>query len=582
KLESNDTGSLDELERWEQIDTLDDHMDEVEDKTIPDELRAPSLFQTDKRLKVIPSPKVHIAIADQNKRNEFSLSRTDQRTQFRKLQQATRKGQIEGDASTLHYAGTAEEEDTTERQTFDAVHRRQGYELHPSVVSFAKRHFTVAAQLRAPHLRRHAHPQRSAFDDEYRLVNRLENMGGGIQRELPAAEELVASRRRGEIRRTAKPPRVNNSSMYSVVSTWSKERAQEVAFAGNLRSVDVLEQSDIHADARVGRTQPSHSSRDVVWHLPDKWDTTQQHPRKRIHYGDIPSSLERLYEHSRTAMSSELSQSDQERRVGLGLDGRKMEPERQRRWRSREVDYQLEPTTPDVHINGYRRQLERGITRRKRYPVVRYDQTDRASWINWKWKFDRQSGRFRWDPLGRQHSRQSVTPTHKKHCCRQARLDTDNSEDGLSTADLEAAIPAGLHDIGYAWTTHGDVSQEAWYNARSQSVKHLIPWRLKNQESDVMLEFSLIVLPVSVSARCPQLDGDAFSAYRPLQITRIRQPYAPNPQPSDVEKLVQFSLVERRVRILSVRGNISERLVSYPERKWPSSHTLDIGVVAVR
>ncbi|CAI2737110.1 unnamed protein product, partial [Dicrocoelium dendriticum] len=581
KVESNDIWSVDVLERLEQINTLDDHMDEVEDKTIPDELRAPSSFQTEKRLNLLPSPKVHIPRVDQSELSDFSLCGTDHRTQFRKIQQATRKGHIETAASAVHYARTAEEEDTTERQAFDADLRRPQSDLHPPVVLFAKGHFTVAEQLRAPHLRRHAHALRSAYDDGYRLVSRLENMREDIQGELPAIEAMTRSERLGDIRMTAKLPRVNRSSIYSVLSTWSKERAQEVAFAGNLRSVDVLEQSDIHADALVRPTQSSHSSRHLVWHLANKWDISQQDPRKRIPYSDIPSSLELPYEPSRTAMACELSQSDHERRVPLSLDGRNMEPDRQRRCRSRDVDYQLESTTPDVQINGYRRQLERGITRMKRYPEICYDQADRASWSKSERKFDRQSGRFRWDPLGRQHSRQSVTTTHTKHWCRHARLDTDDSEDGLSTADLEATIPAGLHDIGYAWTTHGDISQEAWYNARSQSIKHLIPWRLENQESDVILEFSLIVLPVSVSARCPQLDGGEFSAYRPLQITWIRQPYAPNPQPSDVEQLVQFSLVERRVRILSGRGNISERLFIYPERKWPSSHTLDIGVVAV-
>ncbi|KAF7256495.1 hypothetical protein EG68_05902, partial [Paragonimus skrjabini miyazakii] len=121
------------------------------------------------------------------------------------------------------------------------------------------------------------------------------------------------------------------------------------------------------------------------------------------------------------------------------------------------------------------------------------------------------------------------------------------------------------------WTTHfarlHDISRTDVHDELMSSAQ---------VKDEVTLDPTLIILPGTVTIRCPRLDTTMRSGYQPMKMTWIRLSAVGNVDPSTREEIVQFSFTEHEIRQLSNRNQLENRTFVYPPHKWSDSHTLDI------
>ncbi|CAH8504524.1 unnamed protein product [Dicrocoelium dendriticum] len=548
-----------EPQAWVQLSTVDSTVESTDDFPIPDELRAHSSSQTEDGLKQTFSWHGHMTTADRLVSTGFVTTSIYQRRPLSKLGQPVQTDKLDGVYSEAISQVAAAQKDRMGSQAVDAVPWGKD-EGRTSVSSSIKGLYSVVERLRAPKTRHFSHRRGGISDDELLPLNWLQSMRDDIPRGVFATARMMETRPEGwrVIRNVTERSPENQSSGGEVSVSQSRKRIWSSVDLVGYPMETQMKESEFHIREPVVR------SKGVV-----------------VPMGTLRSVNEMGLDG--ISVSEEPPESTPMLWIDVNVRSSKLEENRKASWTIREADLYPVISTRGQQPQRYRLQRDRGVFGMKYLPADCCVHQECTLWGKSHWNFDGQSHIFHWVPLEQRSWIQETAPSYPERRCGRMRIDASNDQNALRTAVMKPEILTGVNDMEFAWDPGKNVQPQTWYTTRSRLVKEhlrnsLVPWRLEKQELDVILDTCLVVLPASISARCPDLTGEWFTTYRPVQITWTRQPYLHNIQSSDVEELVQFSLIERRVRTLSPRGQMSKRLFLYPEHKWSTAHTLDMKV----
>ncbi|CAI2738080.1 unnamed protein product [Dicrocoelium dendriticum] len=546
-----------EPQEWVQLTTIDSTAESTDDVLIPDELCAHSTSQTKSIFPRISSSHEDIITADQGVSTNFIPSLMDRSRRLSKIGQTVRTDGS-GDVDSMEGPQlSADQPDSIGSQAAHAVLLGQEDEGRTSVSSSAKRLFSVVERLRTPKTRSFPHRQVSVSANEILPVNWLQTMRDDIPGDVSDNARMMMTR----------------SEEWWLIQN-ATERIPVNRRSGGDVAVNQLRKQIWSSFGLIG--EPIESQR----------------KRSELLTREPVMGSKKLVESAQTLRDANGMEVD-----GIGVPKKpsgitsmpwtdvKMRADRHEErgqiirpsWK---IDRYPVMSMRREQVQSYRLQLDHGVARMKYLAEDSCVHLQCTPWGKSHWYFDRQSDVYH---LKSSKGRSSTLGTFAgpERLCGQDQIDASNYGNTLWTSVVRPAILADLHSMEFAWEGRKRVLPERWNNARNKLVKphvrySLSPVQLKKQETDVILDVSLVVLPASMTAKCPDLSGVWFSTYRPVQITWTRQSYLQNLPSSDVEELLHFSLLRRQVTILSQRGNISERLFIYPEHKWSKAHTLDI------